>query len=157
VIKTIVILAISFTLLSLFFVAKKRDKDDLTKIEHRTDLEPLKNHFPVLSDITAAYWKSGRYGNSGIGLSDIWLKGFVILSGSKCDAIQSEYTWNEAEVSFDKGIAPDKEIVPDITGLSNFRWYSSEGFTKLMNGNEFMGDFYLDKNNQVLYFDLSTY
>ena len=148
---TIVVLAISFTLLSVYSIAKNIKKIDLVKIEYKTDLEPLKNHFPTLNDITSAYWKSGTYGNSTIGLSDIWLKGFVILSDSKFDAIQSGYKWNESKISFDKGISPE------ITGLSGFHWYSSDDFSKFMNKNIFIGNFYLDKNNRVLYFNLSTY
>lgn len=149
----IVIVSISLIFLSAFFIIKNNKTNDLTKIHYKSNLEPLKNHFPFLNDITLAYWKSGTYENSriAVGPSDTWLKGFMILSNSKFELIQSEFKWDNIEILFDKGISPD------ITGFNNFDWHLSEDFSKFINQNVFTGKLYLDKNNQVIYFDLSTY
>lgn len=149
----IVILSIFLMFLSVLFIIKNSKTNDLTKIHYKSNLEPLKNHFPFFSDITIAYWKSGTYGNSriAIGPSDTWLKGFMILTNSKFELIQSEFKWDEVEILFDKGISPD------ITNFNHFEWHLSDDFSEFMNQNIFIGNFYLDKNNKVMYFDLSTY
>lgn len=130
---------------------EQRTRSDLANLNYRTDVEPLKNHFPYLNEVTQAFWKSGRYGDSLIGPSDVWLKGFVLLNNTDFDNLKSQYEWHKTEVIFEEGVNPN------ITGFEYFEWYLSKDFSEYLNQNTFMGDFYLDKNNGILYFDLSTY
>jgi hypothetical protein len=128
------------------------NKINLANVVYRTDIEPLKNHFPDIDGIMAAFWKSGTFGSTCIGPSDTWLKGFMLLNDTTLDVIQSGCDdWSEVGITFEEGIEPD------VTSFNNFRWYSSKNFSKRMNKSVFMGDYYLDKRNGVLYFDLSTY
>ena len=127
--------------------------DLMNNDDYQTDTEPMKNLFPSIENISAAYWKAGRHrGYTRIGPADSWLKGFIVLDYSDYIKIESEYEWNEVKIKF------EDDINPYITGFSGFLWYSSNDFSKAMTRNIYMmGDFYLDKANKILYFNLNTY
>jgi hypothetical protein len=152
---TFSVMVVLFTLLIFYFVKnvlrETYSKDDLNNVDYETNVELMINHFPGIENITAAYWKVGRYGRSVIGPSDIWLKGFIVLEDIDYNKIESTYEWHEIQIVFEDGINPE------ITGFNDFNWYSSDDFSRRMNRNVYMGDFYLDKINKVLYFNLSTY
>ena len=131
-----------------YFSIKGRETD---KIELKTDIEPISNHFPMLEGIENVYWISGSFGTSGIGPSDIWLKCYVILDEGSFERISSEYSWDKSDIDFDEGFEPS------VTGHNSFDWYTSKDFSKDLAGKSFMGESYMDERNRIIYFDVTTF
>lgn len=124
------------------------------QLEYRTDLEPLENKFPILADSPACYWKASTINASLFpGPTDIYYKGFVVLTEQAQQQIWDDYGWDFIEVSlqFEEGIDPH------ITGYEGFMWMRSREFTRSMIEGHFLGYLYVDFVNGVLYIDISTY
>jgi len=158
--KNLFKVSIAFLLLIVIILVRLKlyTQTKLLNIDYRTDIAPLQERFTNLGNIQSAYWKSGAYNGASffgnlIGPTDYWLKGFILLSDTDYDIIQSEYNWDETEITFDDGINPS------ITGFDSYKWYSSEDINEqlIYYTYHLMGEFYLDKRNKILYFDVNTY
>ena len=57
-------------------------------------------------------------GDNGLGPSDYWLNGFIVLNEQEGKRITDNYSWEDAEIDFEPGMEPE------VTELSNFSWKS---------------------------------
>lgn len=105
----------------------------------------------MLDGIEKVYWISGNDNVISLGPTDIYIKGFIILSKKKFDNIIFSYDWTEINISF------DKNFQPSLTGFSNFNWCYSEKFSSDLRGISFMGNAYVDRINSIIYFDFNTF
>jgi hypothetical protein len=133
-----------------FYLRRSADPP-IEKMEYRTDAEPLVKRFGETLAIQSCHWKGGAAGNLNFGPTDYWLKGFALISGEDLANFQTQYELEKAEIDFPKGIDPK------ITGFDGFDWRHDKALTQKIIGADYMGDFYLDVQNGVFYFDLSTY
>ncbi len=135
--------------------------------EYSTDLERIENVFPYVDHIEKCYWATGKIGNDSrlsVGPNDYWFKGYIILDSEIGDKILSLFDWIDVN-DFDENGNPTtpswhhigKMTSPKVTGLSDFDWVQSPDFSEFVKAENFMGEYYFDKNNKIIYFDLSTY
>ena len=134
-------------------------RNDITTMEYRTDIEPLHRRFARFDNSHETFWKAGRY-NGGFlppGPTDIWLRGFIILNPTDFYALKLEGNWTRTELVFEEGMDPS------VTGLDHFDWHSSREMSQTIlresryRGFYYLGSFYLDKANEILYFYIATF
>lgn len=131
-------------------ILNSRVAQDLEKIEYKTDVQPLINRFGKTIDIESCFWKSDTIGKTNFGPSSYWMKGFIKISQENLMELKTKHPMMKAEVHFEKGISPY------ITGFSNFDWKYNKELSREIAGAGFVGDFYLDINNGIFYFDLES-
>jgi hypothetical protein len=141
----IVILIVGSVILNNHFSPKK-----MSNIEYRTDSQPLIDRFGEIISIESCFWKADVFSKRGIGPSSYWMKGFIVTNQSTLDQIKSQYKFEPISLSFEKGLEPT------ITGINDFNWYYSKEFSSSITKTKFIGDFYLDIKNGVIYFDLEN-
>lgn len=122
---------------------------DLTS-EYRTDIEPLVKRFGDKIEFDSCYWKADTIGKTNFGPTSFWLKGFIMLKDDSFQALKSQYELTSVDLDFEEGMEPD------ITGFETFEWCYSEQMSHDISGVSYMGNFYLDICNGVLYFDLES-
>ena len=150
ILKKLLFLMLSFVIVGLIVACEQENIIDIEKIEYREDIEPLSTRFPKLGEIEHCYWKAAIFSNVGIGPTSYWMKGFLVLSTSKIKELVDTFDWESKELIFPLGIDPS------VTGLSDFDWRYSKGFSREIKGALFVGDFYVDANHGVVYFDLEN-
>ena len=122
----------------------------LIEIEYRTDIEPLIKRFGNTISIETCFWKSNIIGNSKLGPSSYWMKGYAFVSSEDADFLKSKYNFISVDISFEKG------ITPDITGKNEFKWSYNKELSRKLTGAQFIGEFYFDIENNIFYFDLES-
>ncbi|MCD8090590.1 MAG: hypothetical protein LUD81_08240 [Clostridiales bacterium] len=143
-------------LIAIFFAAKIYVffiHSDITPaaVEYRTDTEPLVKRFGSEIPIETCCWKGGAIGRVNFGPTSVWLKGFIFADEDYIDYIFEESDLMPAEISFEKGIDPE------ITGFESFEWYTDGELSDEITGNDYWGNFYFDKINGVIYFDVESF
>ncbi|HEX9059823.1 MAG TPA: hypothetical protein VF941_06565, partial [Clostridia bacterium] len=118
---------------------------DISKVEYKTDKEPVKIRFPMLGEIESCLWKANTIGRSDIGPTPHWMKGFATLKKNDFEKIKEDYSWEAMDTDW------KPELDTNVLKFNSFRWYKSENFRP--DGN-LAGCFYLDFENMVVYFDV---
>ena len=112
--------------------------------EFRTEIQPITNRFPKLEKVESVYWKAGPIGKNQFGPDSYWMKGYVYLDKGSISSIKASYDdWEE--VNGLKPLAVAQEHEP--------QWLFSSEFDRFIRTSTFVGKFYLDANNDVLYFE----
>jgi hypothetical protein len=119
-------------------------------MEYRKDCESIAKRFPSLENVAECYWKADIIGNSSFGPTSYWMKGFIVLHKEETDRINTQYEWISTSLEFGSGINPG------ITGFSDFDWKHSKRFSEDTTGTSYVGEFYYDTNNNILYFDIES-
>ena len=145
----IVAIAISFCI-GLTAYTNSRQNPNMSKIEYRTDVEPLTKRFGEMLDIQSCFWKTGTIGKANFGPSSYWMKGYAFISQENADNLKSQYNLTEVDISFDDG------VTPDVTGKAEFNWCYNNELSRRIAGLEFVGEFYFDVKNNIFYFDLES-
>lgn len=121
---------------------------DLTKIEYRTDIEPITNRFGDLLSIETCFWKAGTIGKTNFGPSSYWIKGFAFISQENATYLKSKYNFSSIDICWEKG------MIPNITGKNKFKWSYNKELSRKIAGVGFGGECYFDIENNIFYFDL---
>jgi len=121
-----------------------------TKLETRTDVEPLKNHLPELSIINS-YW----YGDvkkdvfSGVGPCTYEIYGVASIGSEFINEIKTKYTWDQVEDYYIFNLVSKLETGDYLDKDENY--LRSEQFcTDISNTNVF--DILVDFNNNTIVF-----
>jgi hypothetical protein len=148
----IVIIIIAVILLVVFIMRYINilNKLDVSNIEYRTDAQPIIDRFPALPAFQACYWKANTIGRTDFGPTNYWMKGFIVLKKTTYLQLLNDYKWKPVSFKFPKGINPAVTIYQD------FCWCSNDEFTASMMAASFIGSFYLDTINGILYFDVEN-
>ena len=123
---------------------------DLTKIEYRTDVEPLAKRFGKMLIIESCFWKSDTISKNNLGPSSYWIKGYAFIDQENANYLKSTYSFTDIDINFQKGISPD------ITGKCDFKWSYNKDLSREIAGTGFIGEFYFDTQNNIFYFDLES-
>jgi hypothetical protein len=119
---------------------------DTSNIEYRTDAQPLLDRFPSLPAFQKCYWKADTIGRTDFGPTNYWMEGFIVLDKTSSAQLINGYPWESVDLKFTKGIDPV------VTGCKEFNWcYNREFETEVMTMN-YVGYFFFDKQNGILYF-----
>ena len=151
-----------YTVLTVFRILDPINNQSVAELEYRTDIEPLTNRFPILEGSTVCFWKASTINDSRApGPTDIYIRGFVVLTESTFNQLKEEYTWENimpyppyqpfAPPRFEEGMEPE------VTGHTTFDWYQSKEFTDYMILGRYAGEMHVDLINGILYIDITTY
>lgn len=143
--KLVLLLAFIFCMSGCSMDAQSK----LEKLEYSENIESITHYFTELQTVEHVHFKSESVGSNGrIGPSSFSIVGFINISEDEKNSICETYDFVADEPDFPNGISPD------ITGKTNFSWYSSYDFSrKLLKGN-FAGEVYLDFMNSIIYIDV---
>ena len=125
-------------------------KDDISDVELKTSVGAVSSRFPMLENhIEKTYWKGDVLSKKGIGPSVYWMKGFIEVDEMYTEQLRNSYEWIEAEIHFKKGFDQD------VLEYDEYNWCTSREFSKaILIG--FIGGFYFDTINGVIYFDVEN-
>lgn len=118
--------------------------------DYRTDIQPLADRFGENIEIKSCFWKANVIGRDSVGPTPYWMKGFIIINNDTLEKIENEYDLAEIKINF------DEDVNPAVTGFNDFKWCYNDELSKKIKGTGFIGEFYIDTNNGVLYFDLES-
>lgn len=117
----------------------------------RTDVEPLIVRFGETLGITSCAWKAGVIGDSGIGPSSYWMKGFIEVKRENFTNLISQYEIIPTNIHFDNNI-----ITTDVLDYEVYNWGYNSELSKKIIGVGYVGVFYVDIQNCLFYFDLES-
>lgn len=125
-------------------------EQNLTNMEYRNDEQPIQDRFPTIPEFQTCYWKASTTGRTDFGPTNYWMKGFVILEKLAFIKMLDEYSWESADIKFPKGMNPK------ITNFNEFNWCYNKDFESQVKTASFVGNFYFDTNNGILYFTVEN-
>jgi hypothetical protein len=134
----------------LFFISSFI-KDNKQEEAIKTDKEAIINRFPNIGDIKKCYWKSGLMGSGGRwvpGPSDYWVKGFIEIDADKVKYFIEKY---------DMKVLNEKiqlAFVPENYDNTISKWFHSKEFNDFIKEPRFLGNFYIDSVNNMIYFEV---
>lgn len=146
----IVIIAVILSVVVIVWHNNLTNESDVSKMEYRTDEQPIIDRFPSLPTFQDCYWKANATGRTDIGPTNYWMKGFIILNKTSYEQILNEYTWESVSLEFSKGIDPT------ITNYEDFNWCYNKDFESRVKTTSFVGNFYLDTKNGILFFSVEN-
>ena len=154
-IQSSILIIIIFILVIVQSISNKPNGDFHYENGYRIDQEPIKSRFPELGNFKSCYWKGGSESNNYRtvpGPSTYWMKGFVVLDSNTFNKFKNNYDWN----NMDKNWEPT--VGSEVLKIQSFDWRNSEEFDEsIFNSSiDYVGDFYLDFNNGVVYFDIES-
>ena len=149
IIITSVVLLVYLVLMACLLSRCERD-DSFVRMEYRQDTAPIVKRFGEKFQVEACYWKAESIGNTRIGPTSLRWNGFALIDEGSLQALLDKYTFYDAEPTFPNGIDPE------ITGCTPTRWVHSDAMSSEFVGVDFVGEFYLDIEHRILYFDLET-
>ncbi len=118
----------------------------------RIEKEPIINRFPLLNDFRKCYWKADIIGNNERitvpGPSSYWMKGFVFLYSKEIEKYKTQYKWTDCEENWKPSL--DTEIL----NTEDLNWSYSEDFNNYIKYSNYVGEFYFDIKNGILFFDI---
>ncbi len=121
-------------------------EQNLTNMEYRNDEQPILDRFPAIPEIQRCYWKASTTGRTDFGPTNYWMKGFIVLEKSAFTKLLDEYSWESVNIEFPKGMDPKN------TNFNEFNWCCNKDFESQVRTTSFVGNFYFDTNNGILYF-----
>jgi hypothetical protein len=127
-----------------------QENHDAEKMNYNTMKEPIESRFHNLPNFRECYWKADTIGNTNLGPTNYWLRGFICLDEKAFQDILSNYEWSIVSIVFPKGIEPV------ITGRSNFSWHFNKDFQITILRQNFVGSIFLDTTNGIIYFDVEN-
>ncbi len=119
-----------------------------TENGYRVDKEPITNRFSKLGQFDKCYWKADTVGKSSAGPSPYWMKGFVILHSEDFETFKSQYKWRDVE----SGWKPSLDA--GILNIQPYKWSYSAEFDNYIKSANYVGKFYLDLENGIVFFDI---
>lgn len=139
--------------LLLFGCSPNNNKNANNNITVQSDVELVQTKFPHIEEIKSVkYYYRKLSGDREIGLEHIEFVGFIEIGDNFLEKITTEYKWKETEKS--------KKVLPKI----NFSEEKNEKYKFLYNyefnhdgkykSHSSMGNFYLDLDKKLLYFEL---
>lgn len=154
IISIFIIIAIAISGCVIYNLLQKNNTTSLGKVEngYRVDVEPIKKHFPNLGVVEKVFWKADTIGISKRGSvpapSSYWMKGFVVINGEEANKLKSKYKWEDMESSWKPSL--DTEILK----VKSLKWSYSEDFDNYIKSSDYVGKFYLDLKNGIVFFDV---
>lgn len=122
------------------------------KIEVCTDIEYVKEQFPKIEDIEEVrYYYNVKSNQREIGLQDIEFCGFIKIEEDFYEKITQEYEWKETKKSKKK--IPKEILMKGEDKEYHFSYNYDFSYDGNYKTDSWGGDFYLDKEYKVLYFE----
>lgn len=148
----LILIGIIVIILAIILIVKITDNynQSLTNIPYRRDEQPIRERFPNIPEIQSCYWKANAIGRTDFGPTNYWMKGFIVLEESEWLKLLDEYSWENIDLYFPKGIDPR------ITNFNKFNWAYNKDFELRVKTTSFVGGIYLDTKNGILYFSVEN-
>lgn len=153
-VKLYVIVALIIVIVVTFEVISNSNSNIKTNSnEFKDDIKAITDRFPNLGNIEKCYWKADIIGeNSRDSMpspSSYWMKGFVVLNSNNAKTFKEIYDWT----SLDNIWKPELDTkILDLKETS--KWFYSEGFNSYIKSANYVGKFYMNFNNNLIYFEV---
>ena len=118
--------------------------------EFKTEQDAITSRFPKIGDFTACYWKADAIGDSrlSIGPTPYWMKGFVVLGKDNFEDLKKDFQWVRVDDSWNPSL--DVSVLKE----NSFQWAICKAFDSYVMSSDYVGNFYLDFENGILFFDV---
>ena len=118
----------------------------------RTEKQPIIDRFPGIGGFDKCYWKADVTTKdsrlSAPGPTSYWMKGFVVLDSKEFNNLKQRFKWEAVK----SGWTPSLDT--SILKVQSLHWFYSREFNDYVKKQSFLGDFYLDFENGVIFFDV---
>jgi hypothetical protein len=136
-------------IISFFFLFACSCKKE---IEIGTDITFVEEQFPKIEDIEEVrYYYNVKSNEREIGLQDIEFCGFIKIGEDFYEKITQEYDWKETKKSRKK--VPKAILTEGEDEEYHFSYNYDFSYDGNYKTNSWGGDFYLDKEKRILYFE----
>ncbi len=116
-----------------------------SNIQFHTETKPIINRFPKLEKVNKVYWNANVIGESSFGPSTYKMQGYVELDHYVAQKFEDAYDWSS--VSFNPAMQSQYDHM-------KHRWSYSEEFDQYIKPSNYVGKFYFDSYNGLIYFDV---
>ena len=110
------------------------------------------DRFPGLGNFIECYWEAEKIGVDTLfsppAPSSYWMKGYVILEKEVFNDFKKKYKWD----LMDREWRPSFHV--DAISIESPNWGFSNEFNNYIKTASFMGEFYLEFNNGIIYFEV---
>ncbi|UKS28432.1 hypothetical protein LOZ80_05710 [Paenibacillus sp. HWE-109] len=125
------------------------ENKDTSQQSIKTDIKPIMDRFPKLGEIQKCVWSAETIGKQGgIGPTNYRLMGYVELRNTEFRLFLSKYKWTH--VASDWKPTMDSKYI----GTKPYSWSFSDEFNNFIKSSNYVGKFYLDTDNGVIYFEV---
>ncbi|WP_138754280.1 hypothetical protein [Paenibacillus sinopodophylli] len=121
--------------------------DSGSESQNKTEIQPVIDRFPRLEKIEKVYWQAEVIGDQNFDPSSYWMKGYIYLDKVIMESIENSYNWQDLN-----NLKPSFHL--DIEQEQESQWLFSEDFNSYIKPSNFVGNFYLDVNNERFYFEV---
>ncbi|XEC95219.1 hypothetical protein AB6A23_01155 [Paenibacillus tarimensis] len=144
VVITVLLLACIFVLITL-----KQQHNSHSDELYRTDVQPVLDRFPLLQKVNKVYWNAEIIGDTSFGPSSYRMKGYVFLDIRDAEKFLESFSWHDIA-----DFKPTMKLGLNIHQKQEHEWVFSEEFNNYIKPSDFIGKFYFDKMNSLLYFEV---
>ncbi|HHV28427.1 MAG TPA: hypothetical protein GXX73_02270 [Clostridium sp.] len=147
----LIIFCASVLVVSMVFFIGSLNKDNKQEEAIRSDKEAIINRFPNVGDFEKCYWKGGVMGSGSRwvpGPSDYWMKGFIEIDADKVKYFIEKYDMKVLDENLELA------FVPEDYNNTISKWFYSEEFNGFIKEPRFLGNFYIDSENNMIYFEV---
>jgi hypothetical protein len=152
IIFTILLLLVGIYAVSIMFKGDSDKKRNESVIQISTKNEAVTRWFPKLP-FEKCYWTSEVLGYNNprtVGPNDYRLRGFIKIDGAIVDYYINAFNMELTEKK------PEPEFYPEYFNKDISKWYYSSKFEEYIKPGYYFGKVFVDKANNVMYFDIST-
>lgn len=146
----VIIAIIGWSIVRMELAASKYNREPETSKIY-TDIDYVQKRFPDLEEIEdVTYYYNLINSNVRLpGSSNVEFCGFIKIGEDYCEKIMQEYLWKETKKS--KKLVP-KEILTEGED-QEYHFLYNEAFSQDYISSSWVGDFYLDPTQRMLYFE----
>lgn len=150
--KNIPKILILVIIVNCIFLGACSTQEETKKIEIGTDVEFVKEQFPKLEDIEEVeYFYNQKSDSREIGLQNIEFCGFIKIGDDFYNKITQEYEWKETKKAKKK--VPKAIFMEGEDKGYHFTFNDTFRHDGKYISNSWIGEFFLDKEQKVLYFE----
>lgn len=149
----VLLIFISAVAIMLYSILDKGNGNmNTNKDEIRTDKEPISSRFPNLGEFNNCYWKADIIDENNRvsvpGPSSYWMKGFIVLNSKEVNSLKNVFKWSAVKSNW------KPSLYTNILNLKTFKWSYSEDFNNYIMSASYVGKFYMDLENGIVFFDV---
>lgn len=129
------------------FADNKPHNDDI-----RTDKKPILTRLTNIGDFEKCVWEADYEGKntrlSAPDTSTFRIRGYILLYKSEMEKLKKQYKWEEVESDWKPAFQQS------ILKVDAKNWLRSDEFNNYITPDDYFGEFFIDLNSGILYFDL---
>lgn len=146
----IVVICITISALAFCLLIYSLGRPYVVKSILYYDEQDLYDSFPIIKGIQSCIWMNGALKSNMPGPSTFWTKALIKIDETFCNELTKNYSWEKAD--------PPEIPVEFSTWIDTYGeciWHKSYLFENDMDDGRYIGSYFFDMDNQILYIDAS--